>query len=1598
MWMKILNFLRGVLAPIAFLVVLAGLVFFLGPRWHIVKPWNFLLAGFLLLLAVLVYWIWWLTKRQRERQFESEMERQAKDDMARASVARRAEMESLNARWKESLQQFRQASLRGKNALQKLPWFVILGESQCGKSTLLRNSGLDFPIGDAKVHGMGGTKNCDWWFANEAIILDTAGRYAFEVQSAPDREEWDGFLGLLRKTRRKSPVSGLLVTVPADSLLRKGEEDLEAYGQHLRGKINDLMTRLGVVFPVYLVVTKADLVEGFFSFFEKYPADRVREAVGRTFADVRPASCIGTAYKTMDDLYDRLCSMSLGLMAQYVDTGAAAQPYLLHPEEFRTLTAKLKIFVEALFRENIYMRNPIFRGLYLTSGTQEGRTIASAFLQAAANLGIQTDVLTTLYAAETPKRAYFVKDLLSKILIEDARRDLVRPLALAARQQLLRALYRVMLPAAAVGAVFLIWAGLAYTANRGDWRELESAVESARLRAGAATDTATAAARLDKVRDAHEQATDHSSFLSLGMARKGPADEFESAFRGAVERQVLVPVLGRVKRDLEGGQLALPTYVQELASYAAYRRALKTPDAVKEVSRLAGLVASDQTLCARKAEVANLAMAYANLHGTYDGNVDFQQVARGMGLLMARIGSTDPVSHLRSISQRAGPVVAGRGGEQELSELWGELRGVAVGNAADIGLSAEFLDAVERDLSDIPEARRSVLGPFQALRTGAPATAAPSGQMGKAGVFVQQVQDPLRRAAGVNLPSCAPPAPPDATAVNEASTALKAFHDDVAKLADSVKEGVKALNSRLASVEQIDGQAVRDLLIRGRMAEAYRSCTASWFDAEGPLNPKGLSDSSSAATAAEPIGPSGDVLFKCDVAVAPAGGGGASAAVKEKTDPLRGPLAQLWKSAGQDRAGQIHRWVDPRGREIEDRWGPQFAGEHHRQDPEGAPGFGTIDRGVQSVLSRLVLGCDSRDRQATRRSAQQLPEGSRSGQAGAGCFSLRACERRRRQGSGQPPAQRPAEYSRFRPRKDRRPGRLERDATEVRGVPFRLPVPGRGRGRRLRSVQDGVLREGTRSSQGDPGPRAEDAEVPAGRQCDQTGDRRGQACEAEREAPQDRGRDQRECLRKQGTDRGEGCHLDAERQALDGKRRRRDDRPGPSGGRVEQGRGQRLGSGPRRHLPSDVQEAVQEGRPRAGSEAEAIQRPLVLPETAPVGAAGRGRRHVHLFVEGCGDRRRFADTDRQDRAVLRGDVAGPERCFLEARPAGDQQGLREQEPRRRVATMGTTVASVHAYGKLPVTGDFIHYRLDGEEAMGFASWVEKGQALVQAIRKSGAEPADPDTAQWRRYRFVFDPGGGRRLLVGVLRDSHDRDRLRRFPFAIFVEVDRSIFRDRPALTPMLLHGTCEAIDEGMGAAENAASMDDLHARLSRTLVEVPDPSSRTTRDLDVLLEESPAGKFWEGVFPKGGMEKRLVLFDLLHRALAPFSSLRGEEVPASFKLPLAGDAAETRLQCTFWVELLSGMARAAGRQIPSLFAETPWAGGCLRSLQLFFRRGDEKNFASLLARSHEAEYVNDLTDPPVSMAASLILDAPRRRMVENDAASLFDLAHFRWLG
>jgi type VI secretion system protein ImpL len=410
----------GISALAAFLLLGAGTL-------EIAAIWA-LLAGSLLLAAWGAWWLGRTAWRRRAAAKLSEAIAAPSSDAGQANAARN-DAAVLRKGMLEAINTIKTSKLgltRGAAALYELPWYMIIGNPAAGKSSAVKHSGLNFPIpGSKAVQGVGGTRNCDWFFTTDGILLDTAGRYSvFDA----DRTEWFSFLDLLRRHRPRAPINGILIAVSVAELGGGSPETSIELAKSLRTRVQELTERLGVYAPVYVIFTKADLIAGFADFFhdsERTERERVWGATQRYNRRSTPQDVLAFFDQQFDELHDGLKEMSLASMAGNRST-AQRPGVFTFPLEFVSLRPHLRAFLATLFEENTYQFRPVFRGFYFTSALQEGsvENLSSRRVATRFDLELREQKPGAAGAQSGEQSGYFLLDLFRKVIFAD--RDLVK--------------------------------------------------------------------------------------------------------------------------------------------------------------------------------------------------------------------------------------------------------------------------------------------------------------------------------------------------------------------------------------------------------------------------------------------------------------------------------------------------------------------------------------------------------------------------------------------------------------------------------------------------------------------------------------------------------------------------------------------------------------------------------------------------------------------------------------------------------------------------------------------------------------------------------------------------------------------------------------------------------------------------------------------------------------------------------------------------------------------------------------------------------------------------------------------------------------------
>jgi len=431
---------------------LSCLVWMLGPfwSWGESRPLEPVLPRQLTVSALYFLWILFqLIPSLYRAWFNSRLLTQLELAGSEDSAERQVTEERLNQRFSEAAMQLKRTQFGRRhngtllsrfnaNYLYQLPWYLVMGAPGAGKTTALFNAGLEFPLTDTlgkqAIRGVGGTRNCDWWFTDSAVLIDTAGRYALqESQRVRDAGEWHSFINLLKRYRTRQPINGVIMTISVADLLSDSAEARFAQASALRERMAELHQQTGIHFPVYVMVTKTDLLKGFMSYFGSMDKAR-RDAIwgftfnwelGKPHKDDWHHHFGQQFQRLEEDLQQHLAAQ----MTQERDLNERAECFLF-PQEFASLRPLLNEYLDIVFSEHQDAVAWSPRGLFFTSGTQEGLPFDRVMGELSRKLQLRQAGDHSIAAWDSVNRnspipgnkgqSFFIRDLLSDLIFKES--------------------------------------------------------------------------------------------------------------------------------------------------------------------------------------------------------------------------------------------------------------------------------------------------------------------------------------------------------------------------------------------------------------------------------------------------------------------------------------------------------------------------------------------------------------------------------------------------------------------------------------------------------------------------------------------------------------------------------------------------------------------------------------------------------------------------------------------------------------------------------------------------------------------------------------------------------------------------------------------------------------------------------------------------------------------------------------------------------------------------------------------------------------------------------------------------------------------------
>ena len=335
----------------------------------------------------------------------------------------RTKIEGLQSRLRGALDFLKKTTISKHGSslhLTQLPWYLLIGPANAGKTTLLANSDVNFILQRRFNHSDGqqdiqASENCDWWVTRDASIIDVPSHYLAPKKSAKNDPKkplpllWNFFLHLIKKHRGKDGVDGIIIALPLPEIMKHADsKKYQPMLHNLFQRLQEVQALFLRPIPCYLVITKCDLLAGFSEFFAESGHDELTQAWGIKLAQPKQDEKIQDIFTQQFNVLIKKLNQQL-LWRLHQERNPMARPYI---KDFPLQVERLKEFA-ADFIKKFYASQTMLslQGLYLTSALQVKPDNAPHTIDHVIDT---TQRAVQLFQAPTPSsRAYFIKQLIA---------------------------------------------------------------------------------------------------------------------------------------------------------------------------------------------------------------------------------------------------------------------------------------------------------------------------------------------------------------------------------------------------------------------------------------------------------------------------------------------------------------------------------------------------------------------------------------------------------------------------------------------------------------------------------------------------------------------------------------------------------------------------------------------------------------------------------------------------------------------------------------------------------------------------------------------------------------------------------------------------------------------------------------------------------------------------------------------------------------------------------------------------------------------------------------------------------------------------------
>lgn len=261
----------------------------------------------------------------------------------------------------------------------RLPWYLLIGPSYAGKTTLMDCSEQVLPLGKPDLGVKDDNPACRWWFTNRSIVLDIKGSLLISEEGMKSEENgWKTIVSLLARYRAKRPLDGIILTIPATELYGPHKlmlDEISARARFLAQKLTATQSHLGMQLPVYIVITKSDIIPGFKQVCQSIPHDNRHSMMGwsnpYTLNSAYTPAWIDEAFAS---IHNNLHKLRLEILAE--DRNQDVQDgVFIFPAEIMHVQRHLTPYLNNIFKTTSYEEATVFRGIYFAGDAGHGFNI-----------------------------------------------------------------------------------------------------------------------------------------------------------------------------------------------------------------------------------------------------------------------------------------------------------------------------------------------------------------------------------------------------------------------------------------------------------------------------------------------------------------------------------------------------------------------------------------------------------------------------------------------------------------------------------------------------------------------------------------------------------------------------------------------------------------------------------------------------------------------------------------------------------------------------------------------------------------------------------------------------------------------------------------------------------------------------------------------------------------------------------------------------------------------------------------------------------------------------------------------------------------------